>query len=134
MYRQPGGQDEDCYAVPGWTFLKEGIPRLPHIPARNPESVFYRAEEAIYCEPPFYFCFQSLFYALFPVCYGTARLSSTVPVFWLPSRVSICIVKGKGRRSPGFGALVFFCSPDVSIFLQRARGLTSSVRLSDCFR
>jgi 4-amino-4-deoxy-L-arabinose transferase-like glycosyltransferase len=75
-FLQPGGQDEDCYAVPGLTILQNGIPRLPHAPAENSESVFFHADKALYCEPPLYFYYQAIFYLVFPVCYGTARLSS----------------------------------------------------------
>ncbi len=78
MYRQPGGQDEDYYAVPGLTILQTGIPQLPHVPARNLESVFYRADVALYSEPPLCFYFQALFYAVLPDVYGTARLASGV--------------------------------------------------------
>lgn len=76
MYLQPGGQDEDCYSVPGWTILQTGLPQLPHVPARNPESVYYGADKVLYSEPPLYFYLQALFYALLPDSYGTARLSA----------------------------------------------------------
>lgn len=78
IYCQPGGQDEDCYAVPGITILRTGYPQLPHLPARNPESVYYRADEMLYCEPPLYFYWQAAFYAILPDVYGTARLSSVI--------------------------------------------------------
>ena len=78
MYRQPGGYDEDFYAVPGLAILSGGIPRLPHVPARNPESAFYMAEQALYSEPPLYFYIQAAFYWLLPQVYGTARLVSGV--------------------------------------------------------
>lgn len=78
MYRQPGGYDEDFYAVPGLTILSDGIPRLPHVPARNPESAFYMAEQALYSEPPLYFYIQAAFYWLLPQVYGTARLVSGI--------------------------------------------------------
>ena len=78
MYRQPGGQDEDCYAVPGLTILQTGLPQLPHIPSRSPESVYYRADEVLFAEPPLYFYLQALFYAVLPDVYGTARLASGV--------------------------------------------------------
>lgn len=78
MYLQPGGQDEDCYAVPGLTILDGGIPRLPHVPSRNPESVYYRADDVLFAEPPLYFYVQSLFYLVLPAVYGTARLASGV--------------------------------------------------------
>lgn len=76
MYREPGWQDEDCYAIPGLTILQTGLPKLPHLPSRNVESVYYRADEVIYMEPPLYFYFQAAFYALLPWEYGTARLSA----------------------------------------------------------
>ncbi len=76
MYLQPGGQDEDCYAVPGFTILNSGIPKLPHVPARNSKSVYYHADEALYSEPPLYFYYQAPFYLIFPAVYGTARLAS----------------------------------------------------------
>jgi hypothetical protein len=76
MYLQPGSADEWCYAVPGLAILSTGIPQLPHVPARNPESVYYWADQALYSEPPIYFYVQALFYSMLPVCYGTARLVS----------------------------------------------------------
>lgn len=76
LYRQPGGYDEDFYSVPGLTILADGIPRLPHVPARNPESAFYRAERVLYSEPPLYFYLQAAFYRFLPPVYGTARLAS----------------------------------------------------------
>jgi len=78
MYLDPGGQDEDFYAVPGLTILQDGIPRLPHVPARNRESAFYRADEILYAEPPLYFYYQAAFYAVLPDLYGTGRLASGV--------------------------------------------------------
>lgn len=78
MYHQPGGQDEDCYAVPGLTILESGVPKLPHVPADNAESVYYRADQMLYSEPPLFFFWQALFYALLPQVYGTARLAATI--------------------------------------------------------
>ena len=80
MYRQPGGQDEDYYAVPGLMCLRTGIPSLPHVPALNQESVFFRADKAIFAEPPLYFYLQAVFYAVLPDVYGTARLATAVSV------------------------------------------------------
>lgn len=76
MYRQPGGQDEGYFSVPGWTILDEGIPRIPYVPSRNPESVFYKADEALFTLPPAYFYWQAAFYAVLGPGYGTARLAS----------------------------------------------------------
>ena len=78
MYRQPGGEDEECYAIPGLTILENGIPRLPHVPARHPESVYFRADEALFAEPPLSFYVQAAFYSFLPHVYGTARLVTGV--------------------------------------------------------
>ncbi len=92
MYHQPGGQDENFYAVPGLAILRTGIPCLPHVPARNLDSAFYRADEALFSEPPLYFYFQAVFYAVLPDVYGTARLASGIAgllALWLVYRVSL---------------------------------------------
>src|SRR5688572_5310104 len=78
MYHQPGGYDEDFYSVPGLTILDSGLPRLPHVPARNPESVFLHADQVLYSEPPLYFYLQAMLYSLLPDVYGTARLTSAI--------------------------------------------------------
>ena len=92
MYHQPGGQDEEFYAVPGLTILETGLPQLPHVPARNLESAFYRSDEVLFSEPPLYFYYQALFYAVLPDVYGTARLASGVAgllSLWLVYRLSL---------------------------------------------
>ncbi|MBX3439702.1 MAG: glycosyltransferase family 39 protein [Planctomycetaceae bacterium] len=76
VLHQPGGQDEEYYAFPGLTIVESGVPRLPHVPQRDPESVFYKADVAFFAEPPLYFYLQAIFYAVFPATYGTARLAS----------------------------------------------------------
>jgi hypothetical protein len=78
MYREPGWQDEDCYAVPGLTILESGIPRLPHIPSRDPHAPFYRVDEVVFLEPPLFFYAQAVLYAFLPHVYGTARLASAI--------------------------------------------------------
>ncbi len=76
MYREPGWQDEECYAVPGLTILETGRPQLPHLPSRNVKSPYYRVDELVFLEPPLYFYVQAGFYAVLPAEYGTARLPS----------------------------------------------------------
>lgn len=78
MYLSPGGQDEDCYGVPGMTILQTGLPQLPHVPARNPESVYYFADRQLFSEPPLMFYVQALFYLVLPDTIGTARMMSAV--------------------------------------------------------
>lgn len=78
MYRQPGGMDEDWFAAPGWTVAHEGIPRVPYAPERNRESVFFKADEALFALPPAYHYWQAPFFLVLPAGYGTARLASAV--------------------------------------------------------
>jgi 4-amino-4-deoxy-L-arabinose transferase-like glycosyltransferase len=72
---EPGRIDE-FYAVPGWTILHTGLPQLPHFPSRSLTSVFYKADEVLYAEPPLYFYVQALFYCFLPVNLATARIPS----------------------------------------------------------
>lgn len=90
MYRQAGGQDESDFAVPGWTILREGVPRIPYMPSRYEKGVFYKADVALFTLPPAYFYWQAGFYAVFGPSHGTARLASTAAglvavwlVYWL---------------------------------------------------
>lgn len=78
MFRQPGGMDEDWYAVPGWTVAHQGIPRVPYAPSREPDRAFYRADEVLFALPPGYFYWQAPFFLVLPAGYGTARLASAV--------------------------------------------------------
>lgn len=93
MYRQPVGQDEDCYAVPGLTILQTGLPQLPHVPARNPESVYFQADRMLYSEPPLSFYLQAAFYAVLPHEVGTARLAAA-----LEGLVALLVLFRLGRR------------------------------------
>jgi 4-amino-4-deoxy-L-arabinose transferase-like glycosyltransferase len=88
---QPGGEDEECYAVPGLTILKTGLPQLPHVPARNKDSVYYGADRMLYAEPPLMFYLQAVLYAFLPHVYGTARLLSLlggIGVLWMVWRLA----------------------------------------------
>jgi 4-amino-4-deoxy-L-arabinose transferase-like glycosyltransferase len=92
MLRQPGRIDEECYAVPGWTILRTGLPQLPNLPSRNPESMFYRADEVLYAEPPLYFYLQAAVYSVLPITYGTARLLSAaaaVGMLWATLQLAL---------------------------------------------
>jgi hypothetical protein len=93
IYRQYGGQDEDCYAVPGLTVAREGIPRLPYAPARNRDSYFYRIDEALFCEPPASFYWQAPFFLVLPPGYGAARAASATA-----GLIAVFIVYQLGRR------------------------------------
>ena len=76
MSRQQGGTDEAFFAVPGRTILQEGIPRIPYLPVRDKTSVFYQADKVLFCLPPACFYWQSVFFALLPDSFLTARLAS----------------------------------------------------------
>jgi hypothetical protein len=92
MYRVPADEDENCYGAPGLTVLESGVPRLPHVPARNLDSVYYKADQALFAEPPLSFYWQAAFYAVFPKTLGTARLSSAVAgalLLWCVFRLAV---------------------------------------------
>jgi 4-amino-4-deoxy-L-arabinose transferase-like glycosyltransferase len=78
ILHEPGYQDEDVYAVPGWTILHTGVPSLPHLPSRNPGSPYFKSDEIAYLEPPFFFYVQAAFYTVLPIDYWTARLPSAI--------------------------------------------------------
>jgi hypothetical protein len=74
--RQIPAQDEDYFAVPGLTILREGIPRIPYMPSRNPQGAFYKADELLFTLPPLYFYWQALIYLCFGPSTAAARLAS----------------------------------------------------------
>lgn len=77
VLHQPAWLDESYFAVPGWTILQDGVPRIPYMPSRNLEGVFYKADVAMFTLPPAYFYLQAAFYAVFGPSHGAARLAST---------------------------------------------------------
>lgn len=111
MWCQPGGQDEECYAVPGLTILTSGRPQMPQLPVRDTQSVFYRSDDAVYLEPPFFFYFQSLFYAVLPDTYGTARLASATAGVMLIALTGVLALRaGLGPAAALWGAGLFMMS------------------------
>lgn len=92
MYRQPGGHDEEWFAVPGYTVAKEGVPRLPLVPSRDRDGFFYRADEMLFALPPAYFYWQAPFFLALPAGYGTARMASAAA-----GLIAIGLVYGLGR-------------------------------------
>jgi len=75
-WRQIPAQDEDYFAVPGLTILREGIPRIPYMPSRNPKGAFYKADEMLFTLPPLYFYWQALVYVFVGPSTAAARLAS----------------------------------------------------------
>ncbi|WP_437203639.1 glycosyltransferase family 39 protein [Planctomicrobium sp. SH664] len=78
MFCQPGGMDEDWFAIPGWTVAHEGIPRVPFAPERNPESYFWEVDTMLFALPPAFHYWQAPFFWIFPAGNGTARLASAI--------------------------------------------------------
>jgi Dolichyl-phosphate-mannose-protein mannosyltransferase len=74
VLHQPGGQDEQFFAVPGYTVWTEGIPRIPFYPARHRSTLFERSDRCLLAMPPGLFYCQAPLHAFFPPGYPTARL------------------------------------------------------------
>lgn len=98
---QAGRIDEECYAVPGLTILRTGLPQLPHFPTRNPGSMFYRADEVLYAEPPLFFYVQAGLYALLSPSYATARLLSLMASLLVQWRIYELTKRWTGSSGAG---------------------------------
>ena len=116
MYRQPGGQDEDSYSVPGYTVATEGIPRLPYVPERRRESVFFKADVVLTTLPPAFFYWQAPWYWILPAGYGTARLPSALAglaTIWL---VYLLARRMLGDETTALGAAGLYSLSRVLLF------------------
>jgi hypothetical protein len=98
----PGGQDEQCYAPPGYTVATEGIPRLPYVRNEDPDNPFYKADEALFALPPGFFYLQAPGFLLFPPGYATSRLPSLIAAI-----AAIWLTYELGRRSADPGAALW---------------------------
>ncbi|MEZ6068417.1 MAG: glycosyltransferase family 39 protein [Planctomycetaceae bacterium] len=78
MLRQIPAQDEDYFAVPGWTILQTGLPSIPYLPSRDETAAFYRADDLLYALPPLYFYSQAAVYAVTGPGTGAARVASAL--------------------------------------------------------
>jgi len=78
IYRQTGGHDEELFAIPGWTVLQEGIPRIPFLPSRDPDKYVYKADVVAMMLPPAYFYWQAAVFAVFGPGYASAQLASAL--------------------------------------------------------
>ena len=74
LIHAPGGQDEQWFAVPGWTVWKEGVPRIPYLPTRQRGTFFENADRCLMALPPALFYVQAPFHAIFPPGYATSRI------------------------------------------------------------
>ncbi|GAC1448008.1 MAG: hypothetical protein NVSMB9_30760 [Isosphaeraceae bacterium] len=73
---QPGGTDEEWYAIPGLMIAREGMPRVPYARATDAGSVFLGAERLLFAMPPLSFYAQAPFFLFLKPTYATARLAS----------------------------------------------------------
>ncbi len=76
--QQPGMQDEQYFAVPGWTVWQRGVPQIPYFPTRNRASFFEGADRCLMALPPAQFYAQAPFFGLFAPGYFPARMPSFV--------------------------------------------------------
>ncbi|TWT53524.1 hypothetical protein Pla22_11530 [Rubripirellula amarantea] len=74
LVHAPGGQDEQWFAVPGWTVWNEGIPRIPYLPTKDRSTFFENADVCMFTLPPALFYVQAPFHAIFPPGYPTSRI------------------------------------------------------------
>ena len=104
MLRQHAAQEEDYYDAPGWTILREGVPRTPYLASRDPECLFYKCDEGMYAQPPLYFYWLAAVYSVLGPSTGTARIACG-----LAGVVSTVLLAGIARkllRSDGLALLV----------------------------
>ncbi|MFK7776489.1 MAG: glycosyltransferase family 39 protein [Gimesia sp.] len=78
VLRDAGGQDEEWFAIPGWTILQAGVPRVPYAPQRHIDSAFYKADAALFALPPLYYYLSAPLYSILPPTYSTTRLLSVM--------------------------------------------------------
>ncbi|WP_404310729.1 ArnT family glycosyltransferase [Neorhodopirellula lusitana] len=94
LVHAPGGQDEQWFAIPGWTVWTEGVPRIPYVPTRDRSTFFENADRCLMTLPPALFYVQAPFHAVFSPGYATSRiplflgaLASIALTFWLARRL-----------------------------------------------
>ncbi|MEW4490078.1 glycosyltransferase family 39 protein [Thalassoglobus sp. JC818] len=78
VVHQPGGQDEQVFAVPGWTVAKEGVPRVPYLVTDKRATFYQNADRCLMALPPGLFYIQAPFFYLLSAGYPTARM----PLLW----------------------------------------------------
>jgi 4-amino-4-deoxy-L-arabinose transferase-like glycosyltransferase len=76
IIHQSGGQDEDYFAVAGWTLLQTGSPSIPYTPSLNERGVFYKANEILYALPPGFFLAEAGVFKFVGPSYAAGRLTS----------------------------------------------------------
>jgi hypothetical protein len=111
VWHAAGQMDEQFFAVPGLTVLREGIPRIPFAPTREIQSFFMYADRCLFALPPALHYVQAPFFAVFTPSYTTARLPLFLGAYlclWLTWRISLWLFQD------GWIAGVAVCSLAVS--------------------
>ena len=78
MFRTRAGMDEEYYAVPGIMVCRSGIPRIPYVPNRDRESVFWNVDRVLLAEPPLVFYLQGAMVAVLGESLGAVRTASSL--------------------------------------------------------
>ncbi len=116
MFRTAPGLDEDFYGVPGTAVLRSGLPQIPYIPSRDPATIYFHADEALYALPPLFFYAQAAVHLILGDGIGPARLTSTLfalLAFWLVydlARAWSAVDGDRGRSGPLLAAGLFLFS------------------------
>lgn len=104
MLRQHAAQEEDYYDAPGWTILREGVPRTPYLASRDPECLFYKCDERMYAQPPLYFYWLAAVFSVLGPSTASARIAcSLVGVI---STVLLAAIARRLLRSDALALLV----------------------------
>lgn len=94
--RTRAGQDESFYGVPGMMILRSGLPQIPYIPSRDPETIYYHADEILYTLPPLGFYLEAVVHLILGDGLAQARLASMIA-----GLVAVVIVCDLTRRWSG---------------------------------
>ena len=91
MVHAAGQMDEQFFAVPGLTVLREGVPRIPYCSTRERGSFFENADLCLFALPPALHYVQAPFFAWLEPGYATARMPLFIGGFlilWLTLRLA----------------------------------------------
>lgn len=94
--RTKAGQDENFYGVPGMMILRTGLPQIPYIPSRDPETIYYHSDEVLYTLPPLGFYLEAAVHLVLGDGLGPARMASMIA-----GLVAVLIVCDLARRWSG---------------------------------
>lgn len=109
--RLRAGQDENFYGVPGMTILRTGLPQIPYIPSRDPETIYYFADEILYTLPPLGFYLEAVVHLVLGDGLAPARLASMLAGLVAAGLVSAIALRwsGSSRAALLSAAGFLFC-------------------------